>query len=250
MSIRTTLLLLIILPGIQLMAQTYKDVQRISIGALPSGAADTQYFYIYDFKHKMNNFRFRSGCGCVSMSFDTSKKSDINRAVQFIYNSSGNVGRLNRYGIVYFEEDGIMDSIKLMVTAEVIQTQLNKTDLQYTYMNAIVFETQSQKFDRIEEGTHVTAIYTFTNRSSIPISVTKGESSCGCCFPTYSKEPVKPGDTGVVKVTFNSNGKMGQNNKTVNIYFSNGQKVELSISVLVIEKTIGRDLIVPIENKR
>ncbi|HEY1045892.1 MAG TPA: DUF1573 domain-containing protein [Bacteroidia bacterium] len=233
---RLQILLLIMLTGSQVKAQKYKTVDHKNLGTLPSGAVDTQYFYIYDFKHKMTNFGFRSGCGCVSLLLDTSKKSDISHTIQFIYNSSGNVGPLNRYGIVYFEEDSVKDSIKLMISAHVIQTHLNKIDLQNSYLNAIVFETKFHTFYSIQEGENITATYKFTNRSSVPLSIINAESSCGCCFPTYSKEPVKPGDTGMVKVHFNSSGKQGINEKTVSIIFSNGQRVELRIRVIVIEK--------------
>lgn len=251
MSIRIVVLFLILLTSSQVKAQKYKNVDHINIGALPSGAADTQYFYIYDFKHKMKNLSFRSGCGCVSLSLDTSKKSEINHTLQFIYNSSGNVGPLNRYGIVYFEEDSVKDSIKLMISAQVIQTHLNKKDLQEDYMNAIVFETKYQKFDSIQEGEQIRATYKFTNHSSVPISIVNAQSSCGCCFPVYSKEPVKPDDTGIVKIHFNSSGKMGQNNKTVKIIFSNGQEIELSIRVFVIERAIDPNgHLIPVDVKR
>ena len=43
-------------------------------------------------------------------------------------------------------------------------------------------------------------------------------ASCGCTVPTYTKTPIKPGEKGTVKVTYNGKGKFpGHFKKTVTL---------------------------------
>ena len=40
-------------------------------------------------------------------------------------------------------------------------------------------------------------------------------ASCGCTSPSYTKQPVAPGETGTVTVTFNPAGRPGRFTKTL-----------------------------------
>ena len=61
------------------------------------------------------------------------------------------------------------------------------------------------------------------------------EVQCGCTTPTYSKEPILPGKSTNIKVGFNTNGKMGVNDKTVKIV-TNGDTHELKFRCEVTPK--------------
>jgi len=50
-----------------------------------------------------------------------------------------------------------------------------------------------------------------------PLIISSAQGSCGCTVPTYPKEPIQKGERAVIKVTFNSAGKMGTQDKTVTI---------------------------------
>ena len=63
----------------------------------------------------------------------------------------------------------------------------------------------------------MTHLFTFTNTGKEPLIITSAAGSCGCTVPEWPKEPIKKGDKGTVKVTFNSAGKMGMQDKTVTI---------------------------------
>ena len=53
--------------------------------------------------------------------------------------------------------------------------------------------------------------------------ISKAEGSCGCTVPIWPKEPIMKGQQGTIKVTFNSAGKMGVQDKTVTLT-SNAQQ--------------------------
>ena len=79
------------------------------------------------------------------------------------------------------------------------------------------FEEDEYNFGTIKQGESATHIFTFTNTGKEPLIITNASGSCGCTVPDWPKEPIKKGEKGTVKVTFNSAGKMGMQDKTVTI---------------------------------
>ena len=59
--------------------------------------------------------------------------------------------------------------------------------------------------------------FEFTNTGNEPLILSKPRSSCGCTVPEWPKEPILPGETNKIKVTYNTH-KAGSFNKTVTIY--------------------------------
>lgn len=66
------------------------------------------------------------------------------------------------------------------------------------------FEKETHDFGKISQGTPVTYTFSFTNTGSAPLIISNIQSTCGCTVPEYSKTPVKPGEEGIIKVTFNA----------------------------------------------
>ncbi|WP_442590620.1 DUF1573 domain-containing protein [Pedobacter sp. AW31-3R] len=83
------------------------------------------------------------------------------------------------------------------------------------------FESGMYNFGKVLQGEKVTHEFKFKNTGKSPLIVTNATATCGCTVPEIPKEPVKPGATGVIKVVFNSAGKMGMQDKIVTVT-SNG----------------------------
>jgi hypothetical protein len=79
------------------------------------------------------------------------------------------------------------------------------------------FEVEEYNFGTIKQGESVTYDFNFTNTGKEPLIITNAQGSCGCTVPIWPKEPVKKGDKVSIKVTFNSTGKIGMQDKTVTI---------------------------------
>ncbi|MCR5646090.1 MAG: DUF1573 domain-containing protein [Bacteroidales bacterium] len=58
--------------------------------------------------------------------------------------------------------------------------------------------------------------FRFTNTGNEPLILQKPKSSCGCTVPTWPKEPILPGESDVIKVTYKTT-KVGQINKTITV---------------------------------
>ncbi len=81
----------------------------------------------------------------------------------------------------------------------------------------MVFDVEEFNFGTIKQGESVTHEFTFSNNGKDDLIITNAQGSCGCTVPQYPKEAIKKGTNGVIKVTFNSAGKMGMQDKTVTI---------------------------------
>jgi hypothetical protein len=86
----------------------------------------------------------------------------------------------------------------------------------------IQFEETEHDFGRIIEGETVSYDFKFKNTGKSDLIIAEVTTSCGCTVPSYPKTPIRPGEGGVVKVAFNSNGKRGYQSKNV-IVASNTQ---------------------------
>lgn len=79
------------------------------------------------------------------------------------------------------------------------------------------FKDTVHEFGNIKQGEMVTHEFTFTNNGKTPLIITNATGSCGCTVPEYPHDPVQPGASAVIKVTFNSNNKSGHQEKSVTI---------------------------------
>ncbi|MBS1783573.1 MAG: DUF1573 domain-containing protein [Bacteroidetes bacterium] len=83
-------------------------------------------------------------------------------------------------------------------------------------------------FGTISEGEKVRFAYKFKNTGSNPLVISNAVASCGCTVPSYPKEPIAPGNEGEILVEFNSQGRVGHQQKSVLVY-SNAQQEATSI---------------------
>ncbi|MFN8153523.1 MAG: DUF1573 domain-containing protein [Bacteroidia bacterium] len=81
----------------------------------------------------------------------------------------------------------------------------------------MVFDVLEFNFGTIKQGESVTHEFTFVNNGKEDLVITNAQGSCGCTVPQYPKEAIAKGAKGVIKVTFNSAGKMGLQDKTVTL---------------------------------
>ncbi len=99
----------------------------------------------------------------------------------------------------------------------------------------VKFDRTFHDFGKATEGEQVETIFVITNVGKEPVIIKSHEVQCGCTTPSYSLEPIMPGKSSNIKVGFNTNGKMGINDKTVKI-ITNGGTHELKFKCEVTAK--------------
>jgi len=73
-------------------------------------------------------------------------------------------------------------------------------------------------FGKIVEGKNLEVSFRFKNVGDKPLVISNVSASCGCTVPETPKKPYQPGETGVIKASFNSTGKVGSQSKQVNVF--------------------------------
>jgi hypothetical protein len=81
----------------------------------------------------------------------------------------------------------------------------------------MVFAEDTHDFGQMVQGEKVSYTFTFKNTGKSDLVISSATGSCGCTVPEYPKTAVPPGATGFIKVTFDSSGKQGHQDKTVTI---------------------------------
>ncbi|MCC8038072.1 MAG: DUF1573 domain-containing protein [Bacteroidales bacterium] len=71
----------------------------------------------------------------------------------------------------------------------------------------------------------------FQNTGDEPLVIISASASCGCTQPTYPKEPIKPGKTGKIKVTYIPQGHSGEFNKEVKIRTNDPKQKKVTLKI-------------------
>lgn len=79
------------------------------------------------------------------------------------------------------------------------------------------FDKEIFDFGVIQEGETVQTTFKFKNTGKTPLIITDASATCGCTVPEYPKTPIKPGEEGEISVKFNSQGRLGMQDKIVTI---------------------------------
>jgi hypothetical protein len=78
-------------------------------------------------------------------------------------------------------------------------------------------------YGTIEQGSDPYRFFQFTNPGTAPLVITNAKGSCGCTVPTYPKEPILPGNSGEIKVRYDTN-RVGPFTKRVTLTTNVGEE--------------------------
>ena len=98
-----------------------------------------------------------------------------------------------------------------------------------TSKTTIEFTEEKHNFGSLEAGEIVVYVFEFTNTGTADYLIESVDCSCGCVQSHYSKEPVKPGETGQIEVEFDSAGLAGREYKTIEVHGNSNELKHLAI---------------------
>ncbi len=72
-------------------------------------------------------------------------------------------------------------------------------------------------FGTVVDGAIVEFSFRFKNTGPNPLVISNASASCGCTVPEKPEAPIKTGEIGLIKVKFDSKGRVGSAYKTVTV---------------------------------
>jgi hypothetical protein len=101
----------------------------------------------------------------------------------------------------------------------------------------ISFREYEHDFGKITEGEKVAHIFYFENKGPGNLMISSASTSCGCTVTKYNRNPIVAGKGGSLEVVFDSNGRSGNQTKTVSVRSnSKTEVVILKITAEVISR--------------
>lgn len=108
-----------------------------------------------------------------------------------------------------------------------------------------------------EEDIDAIHVFRVKNTGTAPLIITHVQSSCGCTEPDWTKDPIPPGGTGDVVITYVAKNRPGPFSKNVMVYTNEKrfrQRLTVKGDVIPIERNLARSLadtlgIIQIERK-
>jgi hypothetical protein len=104
------------------------------------------------------------------------------------------------------KEEAARDSLNKVAMAD----SNNYTTIQW-------LDSTTQDLGKIKEGSIVEITWKFKNAGDKPLIISEARGTCGCTIADKPKEPIAPGQDGVIKARFNSQGQGPEAHKTVSV---------------------------------
>ncbi len=76
------------------------------------------------------------------------------------------------------------------------------------------FVTETYNLDTLTEGIQGVAQFKYVHTGKVPL-VLESYTTCGCTVADVPTTPVLPGDTGIIKITYNTTGRPGPFEKII-----------------------------------
>jgi|AVFP01.1.fsa_nt_gi hypothetical protein len=97
----------------------------------------------------------------------------------------------------------------------------------------ISFESQTIDYGEIVQHSDGSRQFTFENTGDTPLVITHVKTTCGCTVPSYSKEPILPGKTGIINIKYDTR-RVGAFSKSIRVLSNTASE----ITILKIKGTV------------
>ncbi|SNS04565.1 Protein of unknown function [Dokdonia pacifica] len=94
---------------------------------------------------------------------------------------------------------------------------------------AITFESDVVDYGEVDYGSDGVREFKFTNTGTDVLIVARVYSTCGCTIPKKPKDPIQPGETGVIEVKYDTK-RPGPIRKTITVY-SNASETPYTLKI-------------------
>jgi hypothetical protein len=123
--------------------------------------------------------------------------------------------QMNRIYLIFDGVENYNQAISVSATVEEDFSKLSAGEL--ANAPVIDFDTRVYEFGEINEGVKAEHTFKIINKGKSNLLIRSVKASCGCTAVNPASNVVKPGESTDMKAVFDSQGKLGMQNKTVTI---------------------------------
>jgi hypothetical protein len=110
------------------------------------------------------------------------------------------------------------------------------------FAQELKFTETKHNFGMVHEGEKLVHEYSFENTGTQPVIISEAKVQCTCTQVEFPKQPIKPGEKGVIKVTFDTANKMDRQDRTVLLTTNaQAQPYELRFKCIVLKAKKGKE---------
>ena len=114
---------------------------------------------------------------------------------------------------IIFLSSGLL--IVFAVSAFLVNKNLHDPRL---YGPSIKFNEEKRDLGDVKQGSVLEGFFEFTNTGKMPLVIKNVTTSCGCTGAMVDeKREFQPGEKGKIKFSFNTEGRIGKNEKTITV---------------------------------
>jgi len=110
------------------------------------------------------------------------------------------------------KKEAMIEKAKTEAVAEVAVERTNAK---------MTFESLTVDYGTIENGSEPLRVVKFTNTGTEPLVIKNARGSCGCTVPTWTKDPIAPGQSSTLEIRYDTK-RTGAINKSVTITTNEG----------------------------
>jgi hypothetical protein len=123
---------------------------------------------------------------------------------------------------------GITAFVFFAVNAQISPISSSKSNSNPNAPN-LTFEKTVHDYGTIANGSDGACEFKFKNTGKEPLIISNCQASCGCTVPVCPKEPILPGKSGTIKITYATT-RTGKINKNVTVT-SNAKNSPLTLTI-------------------
>ncbi|MBK6678586.1 MAG: DUF1573 domain-containing protein [Ignavibacteriales bacterium] len=191
----------------------FSPATKFDFGAIEQGAIVKHKFVIVNNGDQMLNIdKVVSSCGCTVAEPEKKElKPSETTTIAVEFNSTGRLGDQVKT-ISILSNDPVNPLFQLTISGKVMEAP--KKELSGA---KIKFEKSQHDFGIIKEGIVIDHVFKFTNIGKSDLEIRDIRTSCGCTAASPSKKVFKPGESGELKVSFDSKNRSGRTSRTITL---------------------------------
>jgi hypothetical protein len=97
----------------------------------------------------------------------------------------------------------------------------------------IFFKEEVHDFGHVPRGPELQYNFKFTNKGNATLNIERVQTSCGCTGATVGeKTEYKKNESGEIKITFNTQGRSGHQEKTISVFSNDPESLQKDLKIM------------------